>query len=262
MNGIVFRNGRPLTPPASASAGRCHRYRRLQLAVVGCLSLTVVVPGGARWCSQAATPLLTAASEGDDASQWQLEEGFQLLFDGATLGGWEGEAEWFRIEDSAVVAGRLTDPIPHNFFLCTEREFGDFELRLEVRSLGPGDNGGIQFRSQRVAGTHEVSGYQADVGSVGSTMIWGALYDESRRNRMLVQPSDAVLRAIVTSPAEWNRMTIRAEGSRIQIWVNDQQTVDYDEPDREIARRGLIGLQVHSGPPSEIWYRRIRIQQL
>jgi hypothetical protein len=258
MNDIFQRQKRPLGPASFAALSTVRWFRLAALGVVGSLLVT----SRAWWFEEGAPQLLRAAPVGDDSPAGELEEGFEPLFDGVTLDGWEGEAEWFRVEESAVVAGRLTERIPHNFFLCTHREFGDFELRLEVRSLGPGDNGGIQFRSQRVAGTHEVSGYQADVGSVGSTMIWGALYDESRRNRMLVQPPDTELRAIVSAPGEWNRMRIRAEGERIQIWVNDQLTVDYAESDADVPRRGLIGLQVHSGPPAEIWYRRIQIQQL
>jgi hypothetical protein len=46
-------------------------------------------------------------------------------------------------------------------------------------------NGGVQFRSQRVPNHFEVSGYQADLGEG----YWGALYDESRRNKVLVMPT-------------------------------------------------------------------------
>jgi hypothetical protein len=255
MNDIFPRHTLPHGPAHRSALSRGRWCRSVAIGVVGSLSLATA----AGWLGGAAPPPSAVA---DPSPAWELEEGFEPLFDGVTLDGWEGEPEWFRVVEAAVVAGRLTEPIPHNFFLCTHREFGDFELRLEVRSLGPGDNGGVQFRSQRVAGTHEVSGYQADVGSVGSTLIWGALYDESRRNRMLVQPTDAELRAIVSAPEAWNRMVIRAEAERIRIWVNEQLTVDYVETDPQIPRQGVIGLQVHSGPAAEIWYRRIRIQQL
>lgn len=55
---------------------------------------------------------------------------------------------------------------------------------------------------------------------------------------------------------------IRCQGQRIQLWINGRQTVDYREPDDSIERRGLIGPQIHGGPPSEAWYKDIVIQEL
>jgi hypothetical protein len=81
------------------------------------------------------------------------------LFDGKSFEGWEGNAELFRVEDGAVVAGSLTDAIPHNEFLCTTGEFGDFELRLKARSSREDANGGIQFRCRRIPDSTEVIGY-------------------------------------------------------------------------------------------------------
>ena len=53
------------------------------------------------------------------------------IFNGNSLLGWEGNAYWFRVEEKAIVAGRLTEKIPHNEFLCTVREYADFELRFD-----------------------------------------------------------------------------------------------------------------------------------
>ena len=72
------------------------------------------------------------------------------LFDGRTLAGWEGNQEMFRVADGAIVGGSLEMRIPRNEFLCTTREYGDFELRAKFKVLGKGANAGIQFRSQRV----------------------------------------------------------------------------------------------------------------
>src|SRR6266446_138896 len=69
------------------------------------------------------------------------------LFDGQTLSGWEGDTKTFRVEDGAIVGGTLKDKIPHNTFLCTEKKYGDFELRLKFKLLGKEANGGVQFRS-------------------------------------------------------------------------------------------------------------------
>jgi hypothetical protein len=94
----------------------------------------------------------------------EREEGFQSLFDGKTLAGWEGDEKVFRVEDGAAVAGSRTEKIAHNEFLSSNAEFGDFELRLKAKLVGKGQNAGIQFRSQRVADHFEMIGYQCDMG--------------------------------------------------------------------------------------------------
>ena len=61
---------------------------------------------------------------------------------------------------------------------------------------------------------------------------------------------------------DWNDYRIRCVGSRIQLWINGYQTIDYTEPDDSIDRDGIIGLQIHSGPPCEAWYKDIRLMDL
>jgi hypothetical protein len=189
------------------------------------------------------------------------EPGFLSLFNGMDLTGWEGKPEWFRIEQGAIVAGKLDTKIPHNFFLCTQHEYGDFELRLQVKTRGDGVNGGIQIRSRRVEGSDEVSGYQADIGGVPNRLVWGGLYDESRRNKFLAESDPGRLKTLV-KPDDWNDYVIRCVGPRIELLINGEKTVDYSEQETQIARKGVIGVQVHSGPPCEVWYRRLRIKTL
>ncbi len=189
------------------------------------------------------------------------EEGFTPLFDGQSLAGWEGNDKTFRVADGAIVAGSQQEKIPHNEFLCTKAEYGDFELRLEARLVGKGDNAGVQFRSQRVPGHFEVSGYQCDIGRMQDKPIWGWLYDESRRKKFLVE-ADVQKLAKVVKPDDFNELVIRCQGPRIQIWVNGLQTVDYTEQKENIAAKGIIGLQIHGGEPAEAAYRNIRIKSL
>jgi hypothetical protein len=198
-------------------------------------------------------PALTLA---DEFSEQSLS-----LFDGESLKGWEGNASWFHVDQGAIVAGRLDKRIPHNEFLCTTQNYDDFELRLEAKLVGKGKNAGVQFRSQRVRNTTEVSGYQADIGTLGKRSIWGALYDESRRRKMLVETNQELAKRIV-KPDQWNAIKVICKGPHIQIFVNGQQTVDYTEQDKEIRNYGVIGLQIHSGPATEAWYRNIRVRQL
>jgi HEAT repeat protein len=181
------------------------------------------------------------------------------IFDGKTFTGWEGNLDVFRIEDAAIVAGTLKNAIPRNEFLCTTREYRDFELRLKVKLLGDPKtaNAGIQIRSRRIPNHHEMIGYQADMGQ----HYWGCLYDESRRQKILAAP-DAKELAEALKPGEWNEYVIRCVGRRIQLYLNGHETVDYTEPDDSIEQTGLIGLQVHAGPPGEAWYKDIVIKEI
>lgn len=196
--------------------------------------------------------LASSALAADPASQKAV-----ALFDGKTFQGWEGNLKVFRLEDGAIVGGSLQDRIPHNDFLCTTKEYGDFELRLKFKILGQGANAGVQIRSKRVPNHHEVSGYQADLGEGW----WGCLYDESRRNKVLAGPPKEQRGKSVQRDG-WNEYVIRCQGPRIQLWINGQQTVDYTESDPSIPSKGIIGLQIHGGEPSEAWYKDLTIQEL
>jgi hypothetical protein len=181
------------------------------------------------------------------------------IFDGKTFAGWEGDTtKTFRIEDGAIVGGSLKEKVPRNEFLCTTRSYTNFVLRVKFKLLGKGANGGVQIRSARVPNHSEVCGYQADM---AEPSWWGCLYDESRRNKMLAKSDMEVLNKVLKRD-EWNQYVIRCEGRRVRFSVNGLQTVDYTEPDDAIPQHGIIGLQIHGGPPSEAWYKDITIEEL
>ncbi len=182
------------------------------------------------------------------------------LFDGKTLAGWEGDTKvTWRIEEGAIVGGSLDKVVPRNEFLCTTKSYTDFELKVKFKLVGDRakGNAGVQFRSKRILNHHEVIGYQADVGQ----NYWGALYDESRRNKVLVQPPKEVIEKLVKHD-DWNDYTIRCEGPRIRLWLNGTLTVDYTEKEDKIDRSGIIGLQIHGGAKAKVYYKDIRIEEL
>jgi len=146
------------------------------------------------------------------------------LFDGKTFKGWEGDtAKTWKVEDGMITAGNLYEQVPRNEFLCTTKTYGDFELKVRFKLEGDKDrvNAGVQFRTRRIPNHHEVSGYQADAGQ----QYWGALYDESRRNKILAKPDEKLLAGLVKH-GDWNEYTIRCEGPRVQLWLNGTKTVD------------------------------------
>lgn len=183
----------------------------------------------------------------------------QKLFDGKTLDGWEGDAKTWRVEDGAIVGGTLDAVVPRNEFLCTKKTYTNFELKVSFMLLGDKDkaNAGIQFRTKRIPNHHEVIGYQADIGQ----HYWGALYDESRRNKILAQPDKKLLEPLIRHN-NWNEYLIFAEGPRIRLWLNGNLTVDYTEKDDKIERTGVIALQVHGGAKSKVLYKDITIVEL
>ena len=195
----------------------------------------------------------TASTRG----QLAVEPGFTSLFDGQSLKGWQGDHSQFRVEDGAIVGGSLSEKIPHNFFLTHRRTYGDFELRLKFRLKGKSTNAGIQIRSKRIPNHHEMIGYQADLGQ----QYWGALYDESRRRKVLAGPDLKKLSAVLKKDG-WNDYRIVCKGKRIQLWINKFQTVDYTESDDKIEQSGLIGLQIHGSKPGEAWYKHIRVRAI
>jgi hypothetical protein len=183
------------------------------------------------------------------------EEGFTPLFNGKSLDGWEVDTPGLWSVREGMIVGRHGG-LKWNDFLRTRKNYENFILKLEFRLVGGVGNSGIQFRSKPVPNSHEVSGYQADIGE----KYWGCLYDESRRNKVLVQAPPEAL--IGLKKDGWNEYVIKAQGWRVTLELNGIQTVDYLETDTRIDRTGFIALQVHSGPGIEVHFRNLRIREL
>lgn len=198
--------------------------------------------------------LCAACSPGDPA-------GFVSIFDGETLSGWEGNAEFFRVEEQTIVAGKALEAIPQNEFICTEQSYSNFELRLEARLNGEGKNAGVQFRSTRIPNHHEVIGYQYDMGYAPERPIWASLYDESRRREFLLQPPASAIQDIL-HPDDWNEIAIRCQGPEIHFWLNGHHVLQYTETVDSLPQSGKLCLQIHSGAPAEARYRNIRVREL
>ena len=185
------------------------------------------------------------------------------LFDGTTFRGWEGDTnKTWRIEDGAFTGGSLAAKVPRNEFLRTKRGYTNFVLRVKFKIIGtPAGgfiNGGVQVRSEPAKNPpNEMVGYQCDIGEGW----WGALYDESRRNKVLIKPDpQAVAKAIKKD--DWNQYVIRCEGKRIRTSINGVDMIDYTEPDDSLPQFGLIGLQIHGGGPAVAFYKDITIEEL
>jgi len=217
----------------------------------------------------------------DDTS----EAGFQSIFNGQDLAGWEGNPKLWSVKDGAIT-GQTTaeNPAPGNTFLIwTNGTVADFELRCSFK-LVPGDakgfaNSGIQYRS-KVTDPRQwvVGGYQADMEAGPS--YTGILYEERFRGIMALRGEKVlwtkddkkqVIGSVGTAAeieasvkkGQWNDYVIIARGNHLQQFVNGKPTVDItDECEAKRALSGILALQLHAGPPMMAQFKNLRLKKL
>lgn len=171
-----------------------------------------------------------------------------LLFNGQDLSGWEGEMQYWRVEEGMIV-GEFTE-IEHNQFLRSKMEVEDFRLILQVRLIDGQGNSGIQFRSTALPGGH-VRGPQADIGKG----YWGKLYEELGRGWLWEKGCDQYV-----DSGNWNEYEIVAVDSKVRTAINGNLCVDIDDP--YIARKGILALQLHAGfAPAEIYFKDLELTE-
>ena len=189
-------------------------------------------------------------------------QGWASLFDGKTLGGWKqinGTAKYEVVD--GTIKGWTSVGSP-NSFLCTEKNYGNFELEFEVK-VDSRLNSGVQFRSESRADfkNGRVHGYQVEIATNGNA---GLIYDEARRGTWL-NPAGQVNNAETRKAfqdGEWNQYRLLCNGSTIKAWLNGVLVSDFED---SMTRSGFIGLQVHSfqgEPPAWVMWRNIRIREL
>lgn len=218
----------------------------------------------------------------DKSSQ---DTGFLEIFNGKDLSGWKGEASLWTVEEDAIT-GITTEEAPlraNTFLVWTEGTLANFVLELEYRLLPgsqerPGGNSGIQYRS-RVIDEEKfiVGGYQADI---DLDLTYSGINYEERGRGILAQRGQRVtinqdgtktVESIGESgelgkkiqKGQWNQYRIEAQGSQLRHFINDtlmSETID-QQSDKSSAE-GVLALQIHTGPPMKIQFRKIRLKQL
>ena len=208
------------------------------------------------------------------------ESGFEPIFDGKTLQGWEGDPQYWRVENGCLVGEVTPQTIlkQNSFIIWRGGVTRDFELKVEYRVSAQG-NSGINYRSVEVPGQPwAMKGYQADI--EGADRWTGQIYEERGRTFL-------ALRGQVTHATEGGKREIIAslgDSNELQAWVKKEdwnlyhliirsnvlmhvlnghamsEVIDDDLKERRFD--GLLGVQVHVGPPMKIEYRNFRLKRL
>jgi hypothetical protein len=234
----------------------------------------------------------------DDKAVSAEEDGFVQIFDGKTLDNWEGDTAYWSVKDGSLV-GQITPETllkTNSFIIWRGGKTDDFELKTEFR-ITEGGNSGINYRSEQLTDIpNALRGYQADID--GKNNYTGQNYEERKRTTLAYRGEKAIinaqpnpqeegsLRANVKNNAwtmrevtgslgsqdslraliktnDWNTCHIIARGNRLQHYINGvlmSDVTDNDEVNRKLT--GLLGVQVHVGPPMTVEYRNIRIKEL
>jgi hypothetical protein len=220
-------------------------------------------------------------TEPDDAT------GFVSIFDGKTLTGWDGDSRFWRVENGEIVGETTPEKVvtQNNFLIWRGGTVRDFELKVEFRMNGT--NSGIQYRSTELPalGKWVLKGYQADMDFTEGYL--GNVHDErgraptgeghvvlSRRGqvtRIVDGPKykvvgtigDSTLLRGVMNVNGWNQYHIIARGPVLMQLINGQlMAVALDEDARHFTAEGLLGFQMHVGPPFKIQYRNVLLRKL
>jgi hypothetical protein len=238
-------------------------------------------------------------SIGCAVSSNESKDDFLTIFDGKTLDGWEGDSTYWRVENGALV-GEITPSTllqRNSFIIWRKGVTEDFELELECRISSKG-NSGINYRSEEIPGLpHSLRGYQCDI--EGGDNYSGSNYEERKRTTLASRGQQVELNPLTSADTslntiqanvkdnfwsaskvtgnlgtmdslqrfikkeDWNQFHIIAKGNRLQHYINGvlmSDVTDNDTLNRSLT--GLLGVQVHVGPPMKVEYRNIRLKHI
>ncbi len=210
------------------------------------------------------------------------EAGFSPIFDGKTLAGWEGDPTYWRVENGSLV-GEITPStvVKSNTFIVWRGERPrDFELKLDYR-ITPEGNSGINYRSVIIpdpvtpSNQFAMRGYQCDLD--GRKRYPGNNYEEKGRLFMalrgqvthIVGGRPPIVLSTFGDPDElarhvtddWNAVHLIIRGNTLVHTINGHlMSVVIDDDVLNRPEDGLIGVQVHVGPPMKVEYRNIRLK--
>lgn len=245
------------------------------------------------------TLFIAAGCATSSVSQPKLKKGkFVSIFDGKTLDGWDGDPVYWRAEGGNLV-GEITPTTllkTNNFIIWKGGEPADFELKGEFNVTESG-NSGINYRSDRLTDVpFALRGYQADID--GRRQWTGQNYEERKRTTLAYRGEKATInpydgpttpegiRAKVARNAwqnrtvtgslgtsdslktrvktnDWNSFRLVVKGNKMEHYINEVLMSEVTDNDPVNGKaKGLLGVQVHVGPPMKVQYRNLMLKTL
>lgn len=231
----------------------------------------------------------------EDSTQTNEEGGFVQIFDGQTLDGWEGDSTYWRVENGNLVGEVTPSTLLENntFIIWQGGSPADFEFKGEFNITEEG-NSGINYRSEQLTDIpFALRGYQADID--GKNAYTGQNYEERKRTTLAyrgqattIKPQEkpGELRENIERNAwlglevreslgdrdslkthinqgDWNSFRLVVKGNRMQHYINGVLMSDVtDEDTANRTMEGLLGIQVHVGPPMKVQYRNLMLKEL
>lgn len=206
------------------------------------------------------------------------ETGFNAIFNGVSLENWEGDPTYWRVEEGQIIGEVTPETIlkRNSFLIWRGGAPEDFELKLEYK-VSEGGNSGINYRSVEVKDTpYALKGYQCDIDGKGK---WtGQNYEERARKFLAMRGQMTQLKTAMEPTVygslgdkdklweyikkdDWNHVHLIVRGNTMIHIINGHvMSVVIDNDIENRTSKGLLGVQVHVGPPMTIAYKNIRIK--
>lgn len=227
----------------------------------------------------------------------KTDDGFVSIFDGKSLNGWKGDSTYWRV-DNGILTGEITPETVlsrNSFIVWQDGAPENFELKLEYRISEDG-NSGINYRSEEISDLpYALRGYQFDID--GKSNYTGQNYEERRRTTLAYQGQTVVLNPLPDSLSslpvsdlvkhnawtkaeiieladvaelkshiknnDWNSCHLIVNGNNMKHFLNGVLMSEVTDNDLLNGKKqGLIGVQVHVGPPMKVEFRNIRLRAL
>ena len=210
-------------------------------------------------------PHLAFSQEVNEATEPSVKgPGVIDLLKGGELEAWKVPSAHWHLKEGSIVGETGTEKLSTPEWIYTKQGFSNFEFTCELKLTGDNRrNTGIYFRVHTISfrGRFEApSGYEFDAAATGDKLT-GSVGDWYARPSLRLSADSAIINQIYNSD-NWNRMTIRARGNRLEYWINGIKVMDYRDQDPKGSREGVIGFQMHDGSVMKIEYRNIRVLPL
>jgi 3-keto-disaccharide hydrolase len=222
--------------------------------------------------------------------------GWQSLFDGSTLDGWDGPTDVWTVQNGAIVAtSTAANPTGSTYLIWKGGEPANFEFKTEIKLEGAGSNSGIQFRAVRLGALPDkkysqwdTRGYQADYDYVNSNT--GALIECcAGSSRGVPIRTDRAYRGQIVSAAiaagakptllgtfgdpdavggyikigDWNEIHLIARGDTMIYLINGHlMSVFFDDNPTMAASKGVLALQLEGRGDIKTSFRDIWLKNL